>query len=100
MRTGGPRGPLDFHDPNASETQDPRTVTPGQVFSTSLPLGSQRELGGGSQQPNASKAPPFGPYSSAAAATVRTPLPLHLETTPRHPQSELDQTFSPINPEI
>ncbi|KAG7585615.1 Retrotransposon gag domain [Arabidopsis thaliana x Arabidopsis arenosa] len=95
LRIGGPRGRLDFHDPNASETQDPRTVTPGQVLPTSLLPGSQGELGGGSQQPNASQAPPFGPYTSAAAATVRTPLPFHPKTTPRHPQSELDQISAP-----
>lgn len=49
LRAGGPRGRLDFHDSNASETHDPCAVAPGHILPTLLPLGSQGELGGGSQ---------------------------------------------------
>ncbi|KAG7547960.1 Retrotransposon gag domain [Arabidopsis suecica] len=95
LRTSGPRGHLDFHNPNTSEVQDPRLVTPSSALPASLPLGSQSEPGGGSSFPQAPQNP-----ASDSFAPVRTPFPVHPENTPRHPQTGFNLPCFPVNPEI
>ncbi|KAG7552152.1 Reverse transcriptase domain [Arabidopsis thaliana x Arabidopsis arenosa] len=95
LRTSGPRGHLDFHNPNTSEVQDPRLVTPSSALPVSLPLGSQSEPGGGSSFPQAPQNP-----ASDSFAPVRTPFPVHPESTPRHPQAGFNLPRLPVSPEI
>ncbi|KAG7559607.1 Ribonuclease H-like superfamily [Arabidopsis thaliana x Arabidopsis arenosa] len=95
LRTSGPRGHLDFHNPNTSKVQDPRLVTPSSALPASLPLGSQSEPGGGSSFPQAPQNP-----ASDSFAPVRTPFPVHPENTPRHPQTGFNLPRFPVNPEI
>ncbi|KAG7594095.1 Ribonuclease H-like superfamily [Arabidopsis thaliana x Arabidopsis arenosa] len=95
LRTSGPRGHLDFHNPNTSEVQDPRLVTPSSALPASLPLGSQSEPGGGSSFLQAPQN-----LASDSLAPVRTPLPVHPESTPRHPQTGFNLPRLPVNPEI
>ncbi|KAG7591503.1 Integrase catalytic core [Arabidopsis thaliana x Arabidopsis arenosa] len=90
LRTSGPRGHLDFHNPNTSEVQDPSSALP-----TSLPLGSRSEPGGGSSFPQAPQNP-----ASDSFAPVRTPFPVHPESTPRHPQTGFNLPRLPVSPEI
>ncbi|KAG7567252.1 Ribonuclease H-like superfamily [Arabidopsis thaliana x Arabidopsis arenosa] len=90
LRTSGPRGHLDFHNPNTSEVQDPSSALP-----TSLPLGSRSEPGGGSSFPQAPQDP-----ASNSFAPVRTPFPVHPESTPRHPQTGFNLPRLPVSPEI
>ncbi|KAG7552794.1 Retrotransposon gag domain [Arabidopsis thaliana x Arabidopsis arenosa] len=90
LRTSGPRGHLDFHNPNTSEVQDPSSA-----FPTSLPLGSRSEPGGGSSFPQAPQNP-----ASDSFAPVRTPFPVHPESTPRHPQTGFNLPRLPVSPEI
>ncbi|KAG7584012.1 Ribonuclease H-like superfamily [Arabidopsis suecica] len=95
LRTSGPRGHLDFHNPNTSEVQDPRLVTPSSALPASLPLGSQSEPGGGSSFPQAPQNP-----ASDSFAPVRTPFPIYPENTPRHPQTGFNLPRLPVSPEI
>ncbi|KAG7548086.1 Ribonuclease H domain [Arabidopsis suecica] len=90
LRTSGPRGHLDFHNPNTSEVQDPSSALPA-----SLPLGSRSEPGGGSSFPQAPQNP-----ASDSFAPVRTPFPVHPESTPRHPQTGFNLPRLPVSPEI
>ncbi|KAG7567533.1 Integrase catalytic core [Arabidopsis thaliana x Arabidopsis arenosa] len=95
LRTSGPRGHLDFHGPNASEVQDPRLISPNNVLPTSLPLGSQSEPGDGSHHTQAPRSSVSGPFVSA-----RTPLPIRLDSTFHHPQTEFNPPRLPVNPKI